>query len=236
MNLKTFIVVFIVVVLLFNFYFAKQKAINMKGKPKGTLYIVSAASGTGKTSLIESLVKDTKNIKFSISHTTRQVRGNEIDGQDYFFVSKEEFENLIKRDEFLEYAKVFDEYYGTSRTWVEEQLDLGVDVVLDIDWQGARQIREKIECTTIFLLPPSKMELRSRLEKRGRDGSEIIEKRLAAASSEISHYKEFDYVVINDSFNEALMDLRSIINGKRLSSDHQKEKYDALVEELLGNL
>ena len=202
-------------------------------KPKGILYIVAAASGTGKTSLAEALTKTVDNIKISISHTTRQIRANERTGQNYFFVTPEEFESLIEKNAFLEYAQVFDHYYGTSRKWVEEQLNMGIDVVLDIDWQGARLVREQIQCVSIFLLPPSSAELRLRLERRKREDSQIIEQRLATASSEIAHYKEFDYVVINDKFENALADLQTIVQSQRLRLRYQTEKYATLIEELI---
>ncbi|HBC71730.1 MAG TPA: guanylate kinase [Coxiellaceae bacterium] len=204
-------------------------------KPKGILYIVAAASGTGKTSLAEALTKTVDNIKISISHTTRQIRANERTGQNYFFVTPEEFESLIEKNAFLEYAQVFDHYYGTSRKWVEEQLNMGIDVVLDIDWQGARLVREQIQCVSIFLLPPSSAELRLRLERRKREDSQIIEQRLATASSEIAHYKEFDYVVINDKFENALADLQTIVQSQRLRLRYQTEKYATLIEELKGS-
>jgi len=202
--------------------------------PKGTLYIVSAASGTGKTSLTEALAKTIDNVKISVSHTTRQIRANEKDGQNYFFVTSEEFESLITKSAFLEHAQVFGCYYGTSRHFVEEQLNAGIDVILDIDWQGARQVRGQIQCVSVFLLPPSRAELRLRLERRKREDSQIIEQRLAAASSEITHYKEFDYVVINDKFENALADLQMIIRSQRLRLRQQAEKYGTLIKELIN--
>lgn len=201
--------------------------------PKGTLYIIAAASGTGKTSLAKALEVAIDNIKISISHTTRPVRNGEIANQDYFFASKEEFEDLITKQEFLEHAIVFDNYYGTSRNWVESQLSLGIDVILDIDWQGAQSIRKQIDCTSIFLLPPSRSELRLRLEKRKREDIKIIDYRMAAASSEIIHCKEFDYIVINDRFEGALANLVSIISSKRLERVHQMQKYAALIDDLI---
>jgi len=201
--------------------------------PKGTLYIIAAASGTGKTSLTNALSQTLENIKISVSHTTRPIRINEIANQHYFFVTFEEFEKLIKQQAFLEYAHVFGHYYGTSRQAIEERLNAGFDVILDIDWQGARQVREQIECTTIFLLPPSYPELRLRLEKRKREDSKLIEERLAAASSEISHYKEFDYVIINDKFENALLDLQIIVRSQRLRLKNQIAKCDSLIRELL---
>ena len=202
---------------------------------KGTLYIIAAASGTGKTSLAKALSTTMENVKNSISYTTRPIRTGETKDQDYFFVDEATFESLIEQKEFLEYAKVFNHYYGTSRQWVEEQLNAGIDVILDIDWQGAQQIRKQTSCTSIFLLPPSRTELRLRLERRKREDAKIIEDRMAAASSEISHCKEFDYIVINDKFEIALEDLKSIINSKRLQYEHQMKKHDMLIEELLKN-
>lgn len=204
---------------------------NHKGT-KGTLYIIAAASGTGKTSLAEALSRTLENIKISISHTTRPIRANEKANQHYFFVTAAEFEKLIEKQAFLEYASVFGHYYGTSRQVVLDSLNAGFDVILDIDWQGARQVRERIECTTIFLLPPSYAELRIRLEKRKREDSSLIEERLSAASSEISHYKEFDYVIINDKFEDALLDLQDIVRSQRLRLKNQAAKHNDLIKEL----
>lgn len=201
---------------------------------KGIIYIIAAASGTGKTSLTQALTATVKNIKNSISYTTRSIRPGEAENQDYFFVDPKTFESLIKQKEFLEYAKVFGHYYGTSRQWVETQLDEGTDIILDIDWQGAQQIRKQISCVSIFLLPPSRNELRLRLEKRKRENAKIIEDRMTAASSEIIHCKEFDYIVINDKFETALEDLKSIIHSRRLRCEHQTKKYDMLIKELLN--
>ena len=201
--------------------------------PKGTLYIIAAASGTGKTSLAKALEAAIDNIKISISHTTRPVRNGETPNQDYFFVSHQEFEDLITKQEFLEHATVFGSYYGTSRNWAQSQLDLGIDVILDIDWQGAQLIRKQIDCISIFLLPPSRAELRARLEKRKREDVKIIDSRMAAASSEIIHCKEFDYIVINDRFEAALADLVAIIGSKRLERAHQMQKHAALIDDLI---
>jgi guanylate kinase len=200
----------------------------------GTLYIIAAASGTGKTSLAKALASSIKNTINSISYTTRPIRVGENQNQDYFFVSQEAFLSMAQHKEFLEYAKVFAYYYGTSKKWVEEQLLAGIDVILDIDWQGAQQIREQMACVTIFLLPPSYIELRSRLEKRKRDDSKIIEDRLAAASSEISHCKEFDYIVINDRFEVALEDLKNIVYSERLRCKYQLNRYNALIDGLIN--
>jgi len=202
---------------------------------KGTLYIIAAASGTGKTSLAKALSATVENTRISISYTTRPIRVGETTNQDYFFVDVETFESLIKQKEFLEHARVFGQYYGTSRQWVETQLNAGIDVILDIDWQGAKQIRQQINCVSVFLLPPSRAELRLRLEKRKREDAKIIEDRLAAASNEIAHCKEFDYIIINDKFEDALEDLKAIVHSKRLQYEHQIKKHDMLIKELLKN-
>ena len=202
-------------------------------KRRGTLYIIAAASGTGKTSLARALAQKTDNIKISISHTTRPIGAKEEANRHYFYVTMEQFEELIRRDSFLEYARVFNNYYyGTSREFVEQQLASGIDIILDIDWQGARQVREKMACQTIFLLPPSKTELRQRLEKRQREDSRLIAERLRIASSEISHYQEFDYIIINDNFDSALADLEAIVRANRLLLAKQQLKYRALLADL----
>lgn len=201
--------------------------------PIGTLYIIAAASGTGKTSLARALVNQITDIKISISHTTRPMRRGEIADQDYFFVSQQEFADLSAKQEFLEHAMVFDNHYGTSKNWVKSQLNLGIDVILDIDWQGAQLIRQQIACTSIFLLPPSRNELQMRLEKRQREDAAIITHRMNMASSEISHCKEFDYIVINDKFEAALADLVAIISSKRLERAHQMPKHAALINDLI---
>ncbi|WP_428773738.1 guanylate kinase [Vibrio sp.] len=204
---------------------------------KGTLYIVSAPSGAGKSSLISAMLETnpTYAMKVSVSHTTRAVRPGEQDGVHYHFVSKEHFEQLIGRSEFLEYAEVFGNYYGTSRVWIEQNLDKGIDVFLDIDWQGARQIREQMpECKSIFILPPSNGELERRLNARGQDSDEVIAKRMAEAKSEISHYQEYDYVIVNDDFDTALMDFKAIIRAERLKQDKQAAKYKGMLNALLA--
>lgn len=199
----------------------------------GTLYIIAAASGTGKSSLADALANTMENIRISVSHTTRPRKANEQDNQHYFFIEPSEFELLIKQKAFLEYAKVFDHYYGTTRKFVADQLGKGIDVILDIDWQGAREVRKQIDCVSIFLLPPSKDELKKRLERRNRDDAATIIKRLATANSEISHYKEFDYVIINDKFEDALSDLQAIVRSNRLLAKNQEKKYNATIQELL---
>lgn len=200
---------------------------------KGTLFIVSAPSGAGKSSLIDALLKrfnlDDK-LRLSVSHTTREPRPGEIDHVSYHFISNEEFEKLIRRDAFYEYAHVFDHYYGTSREIVEQWLNEGKDVLLDIDWQGARQIRKQTpNAKGIFIVPPSLEELNRRLVTRATDAPEVIEKRMSKAVNEISHYNEYDYVIVNDDFDESLLNMRSIILSNRQKTSKQehiiKEKF-----------
>lgn len=193
---------------------------------KGTLFIVSAPSGAGKSSLIDALLKrfnlDDK-LRLSVSHTTRAPRPGEIDHVSYHFITNEEFEKLIERNAFYEYAHVFDHYYGTSREIVEQWLNEGKDVLLDIDWQGARQIRQQtLDAKGIFIVPPSLEELNRRLVTRATDAPEVIEKRMSKAISEISHYNEYDYVIVNDDFDESLLNMRSIILSNRQKMDKQK--------------
>lgn len=193
---------------------------------KGTLFIVSAPSGAGKSSLIDALLKrfnlDDK-LRLSVSHTTRAPRPGEIDHVSYHFITNEEFEKLIERNAFYEYAHVFDHYYGTSREIVEQWLNGGKDVLLDIDWQGARQIRQQTpDAKGIFIVPPSLEELNRRLVTRATDAPEVIEKRMSKAISEISHYNEYDYVIVNDDFDESLLNMRSIILSNRQKMDKQK--------------
>lgn len=198
---------------------------------KGTLYIVSAPSGAGKSSLIDAILKRFNaddSLRLSVSHTTRAPRGEEVDHVSYHFVTKEEFEALIGRNAFYEYAKVFDNYYGTSREIVEQWLEEGKDVFLDIDWQGARQIREQTPgAKGIFIIPPSLEELESRLRKRGTDAEEVIVKRMNKAISEISHYNEYDYVIINDDFEQSVLNLRSIILANRSSTKNLEQEVKA---------
>ena len=193
---------------------------------KGTLFIVSAPSGAGKSSLIDALLKrfnlDDK-LRLSVSHTTRAPRPGEIDHVSYHFITNEEFEKLIERNAFYEYAHVFDHYYGPSREIVEQWLNEGKDVLLDIDWQGARQIRQQSpDAKGIFIVPPSLEELNRRLVTRATDAPEVIEKRMSKAISEISHYNEYDYVIVNDDFDESLLNMRSIILSNRQKMDKQK--------------
>lgn len=204
---------------------------------KGTLYIVSAPSGAGKSSLISAMLETnpTYAMKVSVSHTTRGMRPGEQDGVHYHFVQKELFEELITKGEFLEHAEVFGNYYGTSKVWIENNLNKGIDVFLDIDWQGARQIRDKMpDAKSVFISPPSKEELERRLNARGQDSEAVIAKRMNEAQAEISHYTEYDYVIINDDFDVALMDFRAILRAERLKQDKQAAKYNSMLNALLA--
>ena len=204
---------------------------------QGTLYIVSAPSGAGKSSLIQALLKTQPlyDTQVSVSHTTRQPRPGEVHGEHYFFVNHDEFKEMISRDAFLEHAEVFGNYYGTSREAIEQVLATGVDVFLDIDWQGAQQIRQKMpHARSIFILPPSKIELDRRLRGRGQDSEEVIAKRMAQAVAEMSHYAEYDYLIVNDDFDTALTDLKTIIRAERLRMSRQKQRHDALISKLLA--
>lgn len=204
---------------------------------QGTLYIVSAPSGAGKSSLITAMLETnpTYAMKVSVSHTTRGMRPGEQDGVHYHFVQKEQFEDLIEQGAFLEYAEVFGNYYGTSRLWIEETLNKGIDIFLDIDWQGARQIRQQMPLArSVFILPPSNGELERRLNTRGQDSEAVIAKRMAEAKSEISHYNEYDYVIVNDDFDTALVDFKAIIRAERLKQDKQAAKYKGMLAALLA--
>jgi guanylate kinase len=181
---------------------------------KGKLFIFSAASGTGKTSLAKALVESMPDLAFSVSHTTRAPRPGEQHGVHYYFVTPQQFDEMVAADRFLEHAKVFGNSYGSSRAVTENLLRQGKSVIFDIDWQGARAIKEKMpEAVSIFILPPSRAALQERLTARGQDSPEVVESRMRAAVSEMSHYKEFDHLVVNDDFNAALADLKAIIRG-----------------------
>lgn len=202
----------------------------------GKLFIITAASGTGKTSLVKELLASTDNLTVSVSHTTRNPRSGEIDGVHYHFVSTDEFCNLIEQAAFLEYAQVFDNYYGTSKQAVQTLLEQGRDVILEIDWQGALQIKDKFaEAVMIFILPPSREALRTRLSGRGQDSPEVIEKRLAGSLTEMKQYDKFDYLVINDEFELALSDLQAIIKATRLRTATQQGRQAQLLANLLGD-
>jgi guanylate kinase len=195
---------------------------------------VAAPSGGGKSSLISALLKKDKQVRLSVSHTTRSPRPGELDGVHYYFIDEDGFLELIDRQAFLEHARVFDHRYGTGREAVERQLSAGNDVILDIDWQGARQIRQSLPgCVTIFIVPPSIDTLRQRLTGRGQDSDEVIRRRMLDARAEISHWDEFDFLIINDDFDSALEDLRSIIRHGRLKSPCREEQKREILAELL---
>ena len=201
----------------------------------GTLYVISAPSGAGKTSLVKALLESMQDIGVSVSHTTRPMRPGEVDGVDYHFTAVEHFKAMIEAGEFLEYAQVFDNFYGTSRGAVLAGLERGEDVILEIDWQGARQVRELFpDCRSIFILPPSKAALRERLTGRGQDSEAVIERRLRDAEADMTHYDEFDYVVVNDAFERALDDLRTIVAAQRLSLPRQARRLARLIAEMTG--
>ncbi len=205
----------------------------LKVSEKARLWIVASPSGGGKTSLVERLIEETPKVIRSISFTTRKQRDGEVDGVDYNFVSKESFQQLIDNNEMLEYEEVFGNYYGTSLSFINKFLDLGNDVILTIDWQGSQQVREKLKNTkSIFIIPPSIEALEKRLNKRGQDSQEIINARMAEAKEQISHYNEFDYLVLNDDFEIAAKELRQIILADRL----QVKRQQILRQKLLDNL
>jgi guanylate kinase len=184
-------------------------------KPDAKLFVIAAPSGAGKTTLVQAVTRNNPELRFSISYTTRPQRRNEAHGVDYMFVDKEEFNSLREQGEMLESATVFDNLYGTSREQVEQHLNDGHSVILEIDWQGARQVRESMpECTTIFILPPSHDELVRRLRSRGTDSDEVIERRLRDALSDMSHWDEFDFAVINDDLDQAVADLEAVLAGE----------------------
>ncbi|SMN00774.1 Guanylate kinase [uncultured Candidatus Thioglobus sp.] len=198
------------------------------------LFVISAPSGCGKTSLIKALIEKTDQLCVSVSHTTRVARAGEIHGENYFFVSKETFEQINADEGFIESAQVFDNYYGSAKQTVKDLLEKDQDVILEIDWQGARQVEKSFpNLISIFILPPSVKTLRERLTGRGQDDSAVIERRMQDAVSEMQHYDEFDYLVINDDFNVALNDLSTIVNSQRLNFQQQTSKYQPLLKTLI---
>lgn len=200
---------------------------------RGTLYVISAPSGAGKTSLVAALLEQDPLLGVSVSHTTRPMRPGEVDGVDYHFVDRPAFEAMIARSQFLEHASVFGNYYGTSQVWVEQTLAAGRDVILEIDWQGAVQVRRLMtDCVSIFIAPPSPSALRARLTGRGTDSPEVVERRLREAREECRHALEFDYLVINDQFDVALAELRAIVTSQRLRIAVQAARHRALLSAL----
>jgi guanylate kinase len=202
----------------------------------GTLYIISAPSGAGKSSLLRALLESMGgSLALSVSHTTRSPRPGEIDGKDYHFIDVATFREMVNRDAFLEHARVFDNFYGTSKQGVIDQLQAGLDVILEIDWQGARLIREQLPAVvSIFILPPSRAALQQRLQDRGQDDAAIITRRMRDAVSEMMHYDEYDYLVINDVFQQALEELAAILLSRRLYLPAQRRRYGGLLAGLLA--
>jgi guanylate kinase len=203
--------------------------------PQGSLYIFAAPSGAGKTSLVKALVETTADIEVSVSHTTRAPRPGEVDGVNYHFTDVAAFQAMVAQGAFLEHAQVFDNYYGTARANIEQRLAAGVDVILEIDWQGARQVREQFpDSVGIFILPPSRQALEERLRGRGQDEDEVIARRMRDAESEMSHYGEFDYLVINDDFATSLAELAAIVTAQRLRTRAQASRHQQKLQALLA--
>lgn len=201
----------------------------------GILYTISAPSGAGKTSLVNALLKCCEGIRVSVSHTTRAMRPGEENGVNYHFTEKPEFLRMLEATEFLEHAQVFGNLYGTSQKWVEQQLDAGTDVILEIDWQGAQQVKRLLPNTrSIFILPPSREALQQRLNARGQDDPAIIEGRMAEAIEEMSHYVEGDYLVVNSEFDQALAELQAIVSCQRLRISRQQAELAELLHNLLN--
>ena len=202
---------------------------------KGTLYIVSAPSGAGKTSLVNALIASTTDICVSVSHTTRPIRPGEVNGRNYHFVTPEQFQTMLASSDFLEHASVFGNLYGTSKAWVEQERNQGKDVILEIDWQGAQQVRRLIPDTIgIFILPPSRECLLKRLTERGQDNQTVIDTRMAQATQEMTHYVEYDYLIINDQFDQALAEFQAIITSQRLNLAQQQQRQQNLLINLLS--
>ncbi len=202
---------------------------------KGTIFIISAPSGAGKTSLIKKLLEEIDNIVFSISYTTRAPRGSEVDGKDYFFISESKFKQMIDKEEFLEYAKVHNHYYGTGKDYVLKNINSGKDIVLDIDWQGAKIVKDnlnqkEINLISIFILPPSFEALKERLLNRGTDSEEVINLRLKNALKEIEQSLTYDYLIINDNFSVAFDNLYAIFKSNRLKSCYMQEKVEKIIK------
>ena len=196
---------------------------NDLNKKKGVMLVLSSPSGAGKSSICKSLMSLDKNLSLSVSTTTRKKRPNEKSGEDYIFVSTEEFENMLSNNNFIEYANVFDNYYGTVKSLVDNKINNGQDLIFDIDWQGAQQLREKMRenVVSIFILPPSKKELERRLKSRGQDSDEVVKKRMDGASAEITHWAEYDYVIINEDLNKSVNAVLGILKAERMKRIRQ---------------
>lgn len=203
---------------------------------RGHLYVIAAPSGAGKTSLLKALMARRPGLKFSVSCTTRNPRPGEVDGRDYHFIARKDFEHLVGADEFIEHANVFGNLYGTRKSVVEAALAEGRDLILEIDWQGAAQVRKRLpEAVQIFILPPSRAELESRLRKRGSDTEDAIARRLQESTLEMSHWSDFDYVIVNRKFDQALAEINAIFDGQGQASRRDRPELAALTRELLGN-
>jgi guanylate kinase len=203
---------------------------------RGHLYVIAAPSGAGKTSLLHALMRRRPDVGFSVSCTTRPPRPGEKDGKDYHFIGREEFERLVQRGEFIEHANVFGNLYGTRHSVVEAALAEGRDLVLEIDWQGARQVRERLpDAIQVFILPPSRAELEARLRRRGSDSAEVIARRLGESVLEMSHWREFDHVIVNRDFDQALAELEAVFEGRGEASRPDRPELLALTRELLGS-
>ena len=201
----------------------------------GNLFTISAPSGAGKTSLVDALLPTLDGVRVSVSHTTRAMRPGEVEGVNYHFVDLATFEHMLEHGDFLESAEVFGNRYGTSQRWVEEMLAAGTDVILEIDWQGAEQVRRLLPDTvSVFILPPSRNALEQRLTGRGQDSADVIGRRMAAAIDEMSHYPEADYVIVNDVFETALAELRAVFIAQRLRLVRQQTRHAELLRELLS--
>lgn len=208
---------------------------NNSNSAVGTLYIISAPSGAGKTSMVHALLERDNKVMVSVSHTTRAMREGEVDGTHYNFITVEKFNEMVEKGVFLEHAQVFDNFYGTSREWVEARLAEGTDVILEIDWQGARLAREAFgDSTGIFILPPSRQALEERLKGRGQDSDEIIARRMKDAVSEIEHFEEFDYLLVNDDFEAALDELSAIFVAGRLKRELKQPEIANMIADLLA--
>jgi len=196
---------------------------NNLNKKKGVMLVLSSPSGAGKSSICKSLMSLDKNLSLSVSTTTRKKRPNEKSGEDYIFVSTEEFENMLSNNNFIEYANVFDNYYGTVKSLVDNKINNGQDLIFDIDWQGAQQLREKMRenVVSIFILPPSKRELERRLKIRGQDSDEVVKKRMDGASAEITHWAEYDYVIVNEDLNKSVNAVLGILKAERMKRIRQ---------------
>jgi guanylate kinase len=210
-------------------------AASVTSRARGRLFVIAAPSGAGKTSLVKALLDRRPELRLSISHTTRKMRPTEQPGREYYFVSADEFKARIGRGEFLEHAQVFDNYYGTGREPVDQQLTQGHDVILEIDWQGARQVRAALpECVTVFILPPSRRALEERLRNRRTDSDEVIARRLRDAVGDMSHWDEFDYVVVNDDFERAVADVARIVDDEPADLVARRDDLKPLLKDLLS--